>query len=81
MPLYEYICSDCNTQFEIRRTMKEIDHPATCPQCHGTHTARQISRVMAFSHGDGGSVSSLGGASACGGCAGGTCGTCGVSRN
>ena len=27
MPLYEYICCDCSTQFEIRRTMKEIDNP------------------------------------------------------
>lgn len=80
MPLYEYLCSDCNTKFEIRRSMKEIDDPATCPQCHGVRTARQISMVMAFSHSEGGSVSALGGASACAGCSSTACGTCGVSR-
>ncbi len=81
MPYYEYVCPDCETRFEIRRSMKEIDDPAICPQCQGTRATRQVSKVMAFSHGDGESVSALGGASACGGCSGGTCSSCGVSRN
>ncbi len=78
MPLYEYVCSDCSTRFEIRRSMKEIDAPAECPACHGEHVSRQISRVLAFSHGNGGDVSALGGGGGgCGSCGGGSCGTCG----
>jgi putative FmdB family regulatory protein len=80
MPLYEYVCDDCNAQFELKRKMTEIDAPAACPNCHGDHVARQISRVMAFTHGDGGEVSSLG-SGGCGGCAGNSCGSCGSSRN
>ncbi len=81
MPLYEYVCSECSNKFELRRSMKEIDDPAACPECRGTHTARQISKVTCFSHGDGGSTSALGGGGGCGSCGGGTCASCGSSRN
>lgn len=77
MPLYEYVCTDCKTRFEIRRSMKEIDNPAQCPECHGDHVARQISQVLAFSHGGGGEVTSLGGGGGCASCGGGTCAGCG----
>lgn len=80
MPYYEYVCSDCNTLFELKRAMKEIDDPTACPECHGEHVARQISKVAAFAHGASGSVSSLGGGGGCGGgcgsCGGGSCGNC-----
>ncbi len=76
MPYYEFLCDDCNAQFELKRCIQEIDHPAACPICHGEHVARQISRVMAFSHGDDGSTSAVGGGG-CAGCGGGTCGSCG----
>lgn len=79
MPYYEYVCSDCDTKFEIKRSMKEIDDPTTCPECRGHHTARQVSRVTAFAHGDGGHVSALGGGGGCGSCGGGSCGSCGGS--
>lgn len=81
MPYYEYVCTDCKTQFELKRCIAEIDNPAECPECHGEHTARQISKVAAFSHSDGGSVSALGGGGGgCAGCGGGSCASCG-SRN
>ncbi|MCL4488212.1 MAG: zinc ribbon domain-containing protein [Chloroflexi bacterium] len=79
MPLYEYVCKDCQARFEVRRSMKEIDSPTACPECHGDHVARQISQVLAFSHGDGGSVSTLGGGGGCSSCGGGTCSSCGGS--
>ncbi len=79
MPLYEYVCKDCNAHFEVRRSMKEIDNPTACPHCQGEHVTRQISKVLAFSHGDGGSVSTLGGGGGCGSCGGGTCSSCGGS--
>ncbi|MDD2320534.1 MAG: zinc ribbon domain-containing protein [Geobacteraceae bacterium] len=34
MPIYEYQCSDCGNQFELRQ--KFSDEPATeCPKCGG----------------------------------------------
>lgn len=79
MPTYEYLCSECHAQFELRRSIKQIDDPALCPHCHSARVARQISRVMAFSHGEGGSVSALGGGG-CASCSSTACGTC-ASRN
>ncbi len=76
MPYYEFVCEDCNTKFEMKRCIAEIDDPAACPQCHGNHVARQVSRVMAFSHGDGGSVSALGDTGGCASCGGGSCASC-----
>ena len=82
MPYYEYVCSDCNSKFEIKRCISEIDDPAACPECHGEHVRRQVSRVASFSHGEGGSVSSLGGsAGGCSSCSGGTCAGCGSSHS
>lgn len=78
MPYYEYVCDDCHAQFELKRSMSNIDAPADCPKCKSNHVARQISKVAAFSHGEGGQVSSIGGSSCgCGGCSGGSCGSCG----
>ena len=51
MPYYEYVCSDCNSKFEIKRCISEIDDPALCPECNSDHVSRQISRVAAFAHG------------------------------
>ena len=81
MPYYEYVCEDCNTKYEMKRCLAEIDDPSACPQCHGTHVARQMSRVIAFSHGDGGTVSALGSESGCGSCGGGSCGSCGCGSS
>jgi len=80
MPLYEYVCSDCKTKFEIRRAMSLIDDPAECPQCHHDHTARQISRVAAFGRDESGATSAVSGGGGCGSCGGGSCGSC-ASRN
>ena len=34
MPLYEYICRDCDTIFEARRPMADADEPVACPAGH-----------------------------------------------
>ncbi len=81
MPTYEYLCSDCRSIFEIKRAIKDIDAPATCPECHGEHVARQVSRVTSFSHGDGGTTALGGGGCGCASCGGGTCASCASSRN
>jgi|YNPBryantNP2012_1023418.scaffolds.fasta_scaffold04466_6 putative FmdB family regulatory protein len=79
MPTYEYVCSDCQTRFEVRRSIKQIDDPTTCPNCQSARVTRQISRVLAFSHSSDGSVSALG-SGGCASCTSTSCSTC-ASRN
>ena len=33
MPIYEYRCSSCQREFELRRSFSEVDSPAACPTC------------------------------------------------
>ena len=43
MPIYEYHCSDCNTEFEkFLRSMFSKEQIA-CPQCGGNHVAKGLS--------------------------------------
>lgn len=73
MPLYEYVCRACNTDFETLVPASRRDAADTaCPQCGEAKTARKIS-LMARP------IPSAGGASqpfdcgAPGGCCGGSC--------
>jgi putative FmdB family regulatory protein len=34
MPYYEFRCKSCDAVFEERRTMAEVNAPATCPSGH-----------------------------------------------
>ncbi len=35
MPIYDYVCEDCSTVFELRRRFNDTGD-AVCPQCAGT---------------------------------------------
>ncbi len=35
MPIYEYMCPKCGTDFELMRSFSEADKPAFCPKCAG----------------------------------------------
>ena len=77
MPIYEYVCADCNTTFEMLRPMSKADAPAPCAQCGGDQTSRGISLFAAISRRSNGEthrVSGTGGG--CGSCAGSHCSTC-----
>ena len=37
MPLYEYYCPPCGTQFEVLRPMSKMHEPAVCPSGHTTN--------------------------------------------
>ncbi|MDY7104044.1 MAG: zinc ribbon domain-containing protein [Actinomycetota bacterium] len=75
MPAYEYRCTTCDAQFELRRPMAESDAPTTCPD---GHRARRI--VSAFATVGASSAMSSGVLPAAapggggGGCCGGGCG-------
>jgi putative FmdB family regulatory protein len=46
MPIYEYVCTECKQEFELRRPMADADAPATCPAGH-TAGQRVLSLVAA----------------------------------
>ena len=75
MPIYEYVCLDCRTQFDALRSMSEADAPIPCKQCHSEHTSRMLSLFNA--HSDGRVVAQQSTAAACSTCAGGNCAACG----
>jgi putative FmdB family regulatory protein len=71
MPIYEYVCDDCQAQFEkiVINKQQEI----ACPKCASKKATIQLS-VFATA-GNGGSSSSSGSSSSGGGgCCGGGCG-------
>jgi len=43
MPLYEYVCTDCDHIFDALRAMQDADAPIECTQCHSDRTQRRIS--------------------------------------
>jgi putative FmdB family regulatory protein len=71
MPLYEYFCPPCNSQFELLRPASSMDAPATCPSGHTTNN-RVLSLFAPLPRGEG-SVATMpmtqmgGGDSCCGG--------------
>lgn len=71
MPLYEYMCPDCDVKFE-RLAPMAASPAAECPTC-GTQSDRIISVFAAYSRSSGGEVASLSGGS-CACSLGGACG-------
>ncbi len=71
MPIYEYVCLDCQTKFDALRSMNEADNAIECYSCGGDHTSRTLS--LFYSHTNGGATAAGANAgcacSAGGGCA------------
>jgi putative FmdB family regulatory protein len=69
VPIYEYVCMECESHFEeLIRNGEEPD----CPDCSSTNVRRQLS-VFAM-HGGGTAEQPSFGSSGGGGCCGGSCG-------
>ncbi|MEX2210422.1 MAG: zinc ribbon domain-containing protein [Gaiellaceae bacterium] len=64
MPIYEFVCMQCESHFE---ELVRMDESADCPDCASTNVRRQLSVFAA--HGIAGQPSFGGG-----GCCGGSCG-------
>ena len=45
MPLYEYMCLDCSSTFERRRSFAQADEPAECPTCEGNRTRKAFASI------------------------------------
>jgi putative FmdB family regulatory protein len=70
MPIYEYVCDQCETQFE--RIVLNKSEQIACPKCAGTKNTIQLSVFSAPSANA--SRSSSSSAPSTGGCCGGGCG-------
>jgi putative FmdB family regulatory protein len=51
MPSYDYRCSSCEALFEVRRSFKDANDPAECPQCGSLKTQKKLSAVAFISKG------------------------------
>ncbi len=47
MPVYEFVCRNCEKTFEIVRTMSASSANVTCPHCGGAKVERIWSTVYA----------------------------------
>lgn len=45
MPLFEYICDDCDKQFTFLSGVVAENHEPQCPRCQSHHLRKLISRV------------------------------------
>jgi putative FmdB family regulatory protein len=73
MPLYEYYCPPCGTQFEVLRPVTQMNNAATCPSGHTTNN-RVLSLFAPLPHGEKAPVmtmDSMAGGDSC--CSGGSC--------
>jgi putative FmdB family regulatory protein len=65
MPLYEYICQECDIHFEKRVGFSEADSDQECPACGCKQSRKQISLFAPTGSGNssttGSSLSSCGG--------------------
>jgi putative FmdB family regulatory protein len=34
MPIYEYVCDKCQTQFDLRLSIAQFNSTAICPRCY-----------------------------------------------
>lgn len=76
MPIYEYVCSDCQCRFELLRPVSKADEDAGCPKCKQTGK-RVPSRFASFAKtADGSSQPIAGTGGGCSGCAASSCTTC-----
>ena len=76
MPIYEYVCSDCQCRFELLRPVSRADEDVGCPRCKRIGK-RVPSRFASFSKtAEGTSAPIASGGGGCSGCAASSCTTC-----
>ncbi len=72
MPTYEYICTECQTKFEVFATVNEKEKgiKPECPNCHSKKTVQVFGNILVMGGGskNGGFVSGCGPSSGPGCC-------------
>ena len=74
MPIYEYACPECGTEFELLRPLSDSDKSAPCPECKA-EAGRKLSKFASFSKSESGETSSIT-ASSCPTCSANSCDIC-----
>jgi putative FmdB family regulatory protein len=74
MPIYEYVCQECEKRFDALRSMSEADAVIPCESCGSERTSRALSVFFAQS---GGKVVA-GSNGGCGSCTANSCSSCGI---
>jgi putative FmdB family regulatory protein len=77
MPIYEYLCNECESKFEQMRPISQCEKPADCPRCHKP-APRALSVFNGFITGESGVAQAMpgSGAGSCAHCSSGSCKTC-----
>jgi putative FmdB family regulatory protein len=57
MPLYGFVCQDCQEEFEELVSVAKLDE-VTCPDCESGQVERQLSLVANFKSSGSGTISS-----------------------
>jgi putative FmdB family regulatory protein len=70
MPIFEYVCDDCQKPFE---RLVQKDEKVECPCCHGDHLSKQYS-TFGMSNGSGKSLPIYNGGGGGCGCTPSSCG-------
>ena len=73
MPIYEYQCNDCESDFEY--LVMGNDKPC-CPSCNSKKVGKLMSACGFVSKGGGGGTVSKSAGSSCGGCTASSCSSC-----
>ena len=63
MPIFEYVCRDCNHGFEA---LVYGSQKAECPKCHSANLAPQLSTFAVASKGSSSAMPSMGPCGSCG---------------
>ena len=72
MPIYEYVCDDCDARFE--RIVINKQQEIACPKCASKKATIQLSVFAAATGSNGGSAKSPSSSGGGGSCCGGGCG-------
>ena len=76
MPIYEYVCSNCELKFELLRRLTEVNEKASCPSCHNS-AERIFSTFASFSKDESGLTNPIAGSgSSCATCSATSCDSC-----
>lgn len=66
MPMYEYVCLDCEKTTETIRPMADADSPIVCSHCKSKKTQREHSVFTASAAGSASPQLPMGGCGRCG---------------
>jgi len=75
MPIYEYVCSDCNLKFELLRPLSQASQGASCPRCHN-NAKRAFSTFSSFTKDERGLTTRIAGSNPCSSCSAFSCDSC-----